>query len=404
MTLPAMETSFERLLGSYETGRPGKTVVITAGIHGNEPAGAIAAQRVFAALAADRLPLRGRLLGFCGNLSALATNQRFIEHDLNRGWTNERARLLLGSASSDPFQHEDREQWELLNLFAGLFASAREPIVFLDLHSTSAGGSPFCAIADTLRNRTIAFALPAPVILGLEETIHGTMLSYLDGLGHISAVFEGGQHADPSTADNHESAIWIALVAAGSLRAEEIPGYAAMVNRLRAATRGQPAVVELRLRHAITQVDHFTMRPGYVNFQPVAAGEVLADSIHGDVHAPFAGRILMPLYQKQGEDGFFMVRDVHRFWLRLSSIIRRARLDVVLPLFPGVCVHPTEPDTLLADPRVARYFVVEVFHLFGFRRAGEEGGRLRFRRRRPDFRKLATFPQPAPSADAPPGS
>ena len=41
-----------------------------------------------------------------------------------------------------------------------------------------------------------------------------------------------------------------------------------------------------------------------------------------------------------------------------------------------------QPDTLLADPRVARWFVVEVFHLLGFRKESRRGALLAFSRRR----------------------
>lgn len=380
----------QRVLGRYTTGLPGPTVVVTAGIHGNEPAGTRALQRVFATLEERRLPLRGKLLGLTGNIAALEQGVRFVDRDLNRGWSTDTAARVLGAAI-DELTIEDREQRELLGIFVGIFAEAKDPVVFLDLHSTSAGGCPFSAIADTLRNRTIAFHLPVPVILGLEETISGTMLSYLDGLGHISAVFEGGQHDDPATIDNHESAVWLALEAAGALTREEIPDRDALRERLDRAAADRPEVVELRYREGVDPArDGFVMRPGYVNFQPIRAGEAVADNHAGAVRAPEDGRILMPLYQKQGDDGFFLVRDVRRFWLRVSTVIRRLRLDWMLNLLPGVRRGEGDPDLLLADPRVCRYYLVEVFHLFGFRDCGERPDGTRcFRRRRPDYRKLA---------------
>lgn len=335
------------------------------------------------------MPLKGKVLGLTGNVTALAQGVRFLDRDLNRGWSVATALKVL-RANDDDLSIEDREQRELLGIFVGIFAEAKDPVIFLDLHSTSAGGSPFCAIADTLRNRKIAFHLPVPIILGLEETVNGTMLSYLDGLGHISAVFEGGQHSDPATVEHHEDAIWLTLEAAGALRTADISDRDGRYERLARATNGAPHVVELRHREAVHPDDDFTMRPGFLNFQPVTRGETLATNRHGDIVAREDGRILMPLYQKQGEDGFFMTRDVLRFWLTVSTIIRRLRLDVLLHVLPGVKRHKNDPDLILADPRVCRYYLVEVFHLFGFRDCGEEeDGTRRFRRRRPDFRKLA---------------
>jgi len=378
-----------RILGTYSSGVPGPTVVLTAGIHGNEPSGTQAVRAVFAELERAETPVRGKILGLSGNISALEKGVRFLDRDLNRGWSTAAAEVVLG-ADDSTLTVEDREQRELLGIFVGIFAEAKDPVIFLDLHSTSAGGSPFCAIADTLRNRKIAFHLPVPVILGLEETVNGTMLSYLDGLGHISAVFEGGQHDDPSTVDHHESAIWLTLEAAKTLDAKRIPDRDARYQRLEAATNGAPHVVELRHREPVLPEDNFVMLPGYLNFQAVSKGEVLASNRYGNVVAPEHGRILMPLYQEQGDDGFFMTRDVKTFWLRVSTVIRRLRLDVLLYLLPGVRREQSDPDLILADPKVCRYYLVEIFHLFGFRDCGEkQDGTRCFRRRRPDFRKLA---------------
>jgi hypothetical protein len=99
---------------------------------------------------------------------------------------------------------------------------------------------------------------------------------------------------------------------------------------------------------------------------------------------------MLPLYQALGDDGFFLARTVRPFWLRIASGLRSARLDAVVHLLPGVRRDPGDPDTLLVDPRVARWFVTEVFHLLGFRRERRRGDRLAFTRRRslPENKRL----------------
>jgi succinylglutamate desuccinylase len=52
------------------------------------------------------------------------------------------------------------------------------------------------------------------------------------------------------------------------------------------------------------------MEPGFRNFQSVSAGKLLARDHHGEVRAPLSGILLLPLYQAQGEDGFFLIREV----------------------------------------------------------------------------------------------
>jgi hypothetical protein len=89
----------------------------------------------------------------------------------------------------------------------------------------------------------------------------------------------------------------------------------------------------------------------------------------------------MPLYQNQGADGFFLVREVRPLWLHVATWCRRLHLEKLLPWLPGIQPHPTQPDTLLVNPRIARWFVVELFHLLGFRKQRPEGDRLVVSRR-----------------------
>jgi succinylglutamate desuccinylase len=70
-----------------------------------------------------------------------------------------------------------------------------------------------------------------------------------------------------------------------------------------------PKVTRLVHAHHIKPGDMFNMRPGYANFQKVNAGEHLADDIRGAILATQTSRILMPLYQAQGSDGFFLIKE-----------------------------------------------------------------------------------------------
>ena len=74
-----------------------------------------------------------------------------------------------------------------------------------------------------------------------------------------------------------------------------------------------PKVVNLVERYSITPEDGFKMLPDYKNFQSIKKGEKLAMSVKGEIHASVDGRILMPLYQKQGEEGFFIVQEVEGY-------------------------------------------------------------------------------------------
>lgn len=372
----------ERVIGRHGGLRPGPTVVVTGAVHGNEPAGVAAIRRVLERLRGEGLPLRGELIGVAGNLRALAEDRRYLTRDLNRRWSPRDIGRLVNAGADEA--SEDHETLELLELLLPVIAGARAPVVFLDLHSTSGPARPFSCMADVLRNRAIALALPIPAVLGLEEVIDGSMLGYFCDLGHIGVGVEGGQHRDPATVDCLESALWLALVAAGSLDARELPELATHRERLADRTVGLPPVLEIRHRHVVRPFDEpFVMEPGFENFLAVARGQVVAHDRHGPVRAPLGGVMMLPRYQGQGDDGYFVAGVVSPAALSVSAALRRLRLDRLVPYLPGVRRDPERPDHFVAPPEVAGSRVRDVFHLFGYRHVRAHGEQMVFTRRSP---------------------
>jgi succinylglutamate desuccinylase len=344
-----------------------------AGIHGNEPAGVLGAQRVIPSLNGGDDHIRGEFLALAGNREALSRRSRFVDEDLNRIWQSSRIQTLL---QREPGSTEEKELQELVGELQAASAGARGPVFVIDLHTTSSHGGAFATVSDTLPNRAFAMRIPTPLVLGLEELVEGTMLGYMGSKGYVVAGFESGQHDDPGSVDRAEAALWIALSAAGLIKEEKFPEVGQSRRLLAEGTRELPRAVEMRYRRGLQPGDGFRMRPGYRNFQLVAEGEVVASDADGDIRAPETARMLMPLYQSQGEDGFFIVRDFSRLWLTLSWLLRFLRLDRAVHLLPGVSRHPTRPDTLVVDRRVARWYALQLFHLLGFRRHLEEEDRL----------------------------
>lgn len=371
--------TFRRELGTWDQGLPGPTLVVLAGIHGNEPAGVLAVQRVLGRLQEQELSIRGRLCAFAGNLQALGRGVRFLRRDLNRQWLPEAVTALLARDRAQDSE-EDQEQRELLALFAQALQTARGPVVFVDLHTSSADGPPFVCLADTIDNRRTALATGVPLILGIEETIDGASLEWWSQHGAVNFAVEGGRHDAPATVANHEALLWLVLEQIGLLGRGQVD-MRPFRQHIAQVTAGLPAVVEIVYRHAITPADEFRMQPGFVNFQAVRQGAVLATDRHGERKAPGDCRVLLPLYQPQGDDGYFLARDVRPFWLRLAALLRRLRLDALVHWLPGVRRDPGDPDTILVDRRIARWLVTEVFHLLGFRRQRARGAQLAFTRR-----------------------
>lgn len=372
LPVPRSETSTtlpERLIARRGMVASGPLVVCIGSVHGNEPAGVLACRRVIARIDADGIELAGSFAAIIGNRRASSLRQRYIDHDLNRIWVAERlAPLPTGGRLVEA--EEAEELLAALELEAG--DRRPESIHVVDLHTTSGASPAFAVLDDTLPNREFALSFPVPLVLGLEEELSGTMLAYLTERDWITMGFESGQHDDPASVDRAEAAVWLALAAAGLLAADH-PAVTGARLQLEQASQGFPHVLELRYRHAITPEAGFRMMPGFVSFDSVEAGAVLGHDRSGEVRATESGRVLMPLYQAQGDDGFFLVRRVSERWLELSKWLRNRGVDRIVHWLPGVRRHPDQAESWIVDRRVARWFASDLFHLLGFRHRGRAG-------------------------------
>lgn len=380
-TASQADAPIDHLIGSFCGDAFGPTLIAVGSIHGNEQGGALALRRVAAVLDNIESKLRGRVYLIQGNVRAFREKVRYIEADLNRHWT--RANIAAIDSGESPSGSEDLELRELLTMFRDILDTARSEVFALDLHSTSADGSPFATVGDTLRNRGFAQRFPVTFLLGIEEQLEGTMLEYLNNRGVVTFGFEGGQHDSPVTVANHEALVYLGLVNSGIAAAEDVPEFERFQMDLAKAS-GRPRVVEIIHRHHVHPTDGFVMDPGYENFDPVGRGQALARDRRGVVASPRKGLILMPLYQTKGEDGFFIGREVANFWLTLSKWLRRAGAPTLIRILPGVWRHPDDPESLVVNTRVARFFPLQIFHLLGFRRRAWEGHRLVVSRRKFD--------------------
>lgn len=374
----------DRLVGRLRGAARGPTLICIAGLHGNEQAGLAALRAVFRNLADGPGLKRGDFVAFAGNLDAVRRGVRFVDRDLNRHWSERRLAEFASVPAAD-LRSEDLEQRQLLDSLRITFSRARGPVHVLDLHSMSGAGRPFTVFADTLRCRLFAQQFPNPLILGLEEHVEGTLVEFLASRGHIALAFEGGQHRDPETTENLQAAVWVALGATGLLDR----AYDAEVSQarrfLRSAKHDVPSVLEVRHRHAVAASDAFAMHPGFGSFDRVREGQRLARDQTGEILAPLSGYLLLPLYQPQGDDGFFVVSPVRRHWLTVSRWLRRARVDRVAHHLPGVRRDPAAGDVLIVNRRVARWFALEILHLLGYRKLEDDGATLRVQHRKYDY-------------------
>lgn len=380
-TSPLCPESLQRELGVADAGAPGPLVLITAGLHGNEPAGVHAARRVMAALEGETVS--GRIVALAGNLRSLREGRRHGGRDLNRLWRSPDLEQVLAQDPSldGPDEAELRELHGILERERADARARGRQVVLLDLHSTSAGGGPFVVVPDVIPSRRLARAVGLPVVLGLEQRIEGPLLTWLVARGDTGVVIEGGQHDDPGTVEVLADALRVAL---GFLRV--LPAGAAEARAAGArldTIRGEaPRVLDMVHAHPVEPGDGFVMEPGWSNFRVVRAGQTLALQGGEVVQAPIDGHMLMPLYQGLGTEGFFLCRPVGPAWLLVSRVARALGLERALVLLPGVRgVSPRRGEVLQrADaPGWTRAWLT----LFGYRSAAPAGADLRWTRRPP---------------------
>ncbi len=291
---------------------PGPTLLCIASLHGNEPAGTLALERVDAALRAAEVEIeRGELVFLIGNLGALAAGKRYLDRDLNRGWSRE---AIARIRALGPRVSEDLEMLELDDKIEECQQTARGPLLFLDLHTTSAASPPFASVVDQSEARRLSRSLPVPTVLGMDSHLDGTLLEELDAHDFCGIIFEGGQHDEPEAVDHDEAAVWLLLQQLDFLPATPPAAVSRRIAwahaTLSAAAGSLPRLLEIEYRHAIDASCGFHMEPGFRSFEEVEPGQLLGRDRDGEVRSPFAARVLMPLYQAQGDDGFFLVREV----------------------------------------------------------------------------------------------
>ncbi|MEZ5977044.1 MAG: succinylglutamate desuccinylase/aspartoacylase family protein [Planctomycetota bacterium] len=311
--------------------------VATAGIHGNEREGVLALERVAKALTPIAGRLRRRVVFLRGNLSALIARQRYVDADLNRHFATERVERLVDGGEAHCA--EDRELVALMHEILRELEAAPGRAFLLDLHSMSGAGPPFSLAADTLANRRIASGLPLPLVLGMEEGIDGTLLSWFAERGYDHLGIEGGRIGEEATEENQENAVWLLLERTGALRPEDVPELDRRRRDLAFAAKGTPDTVAVLHRHPVSPDDGFAMVPGFTNFDRVTRGELLATEVRGDLRCPFDGVILLPLYQGRGSDGYFIGRTAGPVARFFSAVARRLFGRKTLALLPGIRRH-----------------------------------------------------------------
>ena len=297
-----------RIIDSFPAQDAPPRLVVFAGVHGNEPSGVLALQRVFEQLRAQQIPLSGQLVGVLGNMEALRQEVRYVNEDLNR--------LFLPSRIEQAREDPDVQTFETLELLSicdlvdSLEARTEDELFFVDCHTTSSASIPFISLNEGFPSSLqLAQQIPVATVIGAEKEIVGCLAEWLNKRGWTGFTYEAGQHQAAISVDNQEAVIWLALLHAGCINEAQARLY---LDRARATLKQQGTqqqeVYQLLSAYRIRDDEAFRMEPGFRNLQLVRQGERLATSDGEPVVAPQDAYLLMPLYQPQGNFGFFLVQ------------------------------------------------------------------------------------------------
>lgn len=287
----------------FDSGLPGRSVMITALVHGNELSGAWALKGL---LEAGLRPLQGALTLVFANLQAFDRfdanahdASRFTDEDLNRQWSDERI---------DAGDTNERRRAAALRPFV------RQVDWLLDLHSMHEPSAPLLLTGVQPRNQLLAKQMGSPTHVVIDAGHKdGTRLRDYGRFGlpdeeagdSRSLLVECGFHGDPASRDVAQDQCLRFLLAAEVIDQAEadrlLPGWRLPdpAPQLALTVTG-PVVAKsenFRFNAPFTGLEHFAQ-----------AGTVIGDNDGEPVTTPYDDCVLVMPSVRQARAGVTVVR------------------------------------------------------------------------------------------------
>ncbi len=291
---------------TWHTLEPGPHLLITGGIHGNEPSGTIGIEAVTEYFKRGAIHLKRGILTMIPvcNPEARARKTRYFERNLNRHFY----------PKEHPLTYEDR----ICNILTPYFEGAD---ILVDIHSYTAGGPSFSFLGPLLspeekdlsrmlgiEHATFGFenAYKNAGIESSEKESMGTA-EYFRSQGGYSLTLECGQHDDPQSAAIAERAILGALHHLGLAEISQD-----LQNKVPPMTpAGKVSYLEAVNVFYKTKDGKITEKLKHLS--PFQAGEILAEYEDGErILAPHAGYMILPHSTSPvGEEWFYIAKKVN---------------------------------------------------------------------------------------------
>ena len=295
--------NYERVIGNYHSNND-KTIVFVAGIHGNEKSGIIALKKVFKEIKETSIEINGTVIGLIGNLNALKKNTRYIDNDMNRIWNQKMINMQL------PQKNSEHAELLILNglIEKIILLKKKNNISIIDLHNTSSANGVF-TIVNNKKEAKLTSHLKIPIINNLFSKVKGSLARYYNKKNVTSLVFEGGAIGDPASINNHESGIWKILEKKNFIKGNLIPKKVLKnIKTMQNFATNINGNYFVKYIHKIKKLDNFLMNPNMQNFEKIEKNQIIGHDKNGPVQSPANGYLLMPLYQEQGNEGFYIVQ------------------------------------------------------------------------------------------------
>ncbi len=226
----------------FEVGKGTPEIAVVGGIHGDEPCGVRAVER----LLADDEDVERPVKLIVANEEALAAGERYVDTDLNRAFPGD----------PDGDTHEERLAHRLQTELTGCTTLA--------IHSTQSYAEPF-AVIDSMDEvtRGVCPHLPVDIVIQTDRFTEGRLIEH----PHTLEV-EAGEQGTDAAADN---AYWLArafLAATGALPAPATEGVV--------DAGGRDEIDVYRLLERIPKPPAAEYEVFARNFERVQAGEAFA--------------------------------------------------------------------------------------------------------------------------------
>ncbi len=271
---------------TVDSQNPGTHLLILGVVHGNEPCGLLAAEKIISECEKGERQLKNGKITFVPvcNPRAFARNVRETDENLNR-----------------VFYKEPRSNSYEAKIAPVLCSIIEKCDVVLDIHSYRAQTPPF-VMNDYANNTTNAWVEALSlhnVIIGWTDLYPegGGTLDYADECGQFGLCIECGQHTDET------------VVQTAYTMMDETIAFWKIGEKLTDEPKQRPLDIGLMVKLIHRPDETAQLIDGMHNFMPFDVGDVLYTSEKENFCAPFNGFIVMPKPGAAvGKEWFYLAR------------------------------------------------------------------------------------------------